>query len=231
MLSMGCPGSQLARETNSENKARNPMPEMAVIETREIRPSSSLAPGNVFSISLAQEMKPARYFLSIVATAALICGTAMASEDTVTYAVQALTGLVGDTPRFEKVYCHDIHAFSGEPTSMAFICSPHFPPTNSQEKMEDHNLLSASGIKISGKLAAAGVLITLDASNLSVPKRLYGGSEESLIVFALECIRMTANLNRIENYSVEVVTAAELNDRQDTLKQCTQTYFNQRLNE
>ena len=164
-------------------------------------------------------MRYMRYFLSIVGSVALSCGTATAGEDAVTYTVQALTGLVGDTPRFEKVYCHDIYAFSGEPTSMAFICFPYFPPTNSRKKMEDHNLLSAAGIKISGKLTNEGVVITLDASKLTIPKSLYDGTKESLIVFALECIRMTANLNRIENYSLEVVAAAGLDDAAQQLKE------------
>ena len=160
-----------------------------------------------------------RFLISIVVSTGLICGTATASEDAVTYTVQALTGLAGDTPRFEKVYCHDIYAFSGEPTSMTFICSPHFPPTNSKDKMEDHNLLSASGIKISGTLTNDGVVITLDASNLSIPKSSYDGPKESLIMFALECIRMTANLNRIENYSLKVVAAADLSDAAQQIKE------------
>jgi hypothetical protein len=155
----------------------------------------------------------------IISSVVLSCGTATAGEDAVTYTVQALTGLVGDTPRFEKVYCHDIHAFSGEPTSMAFICSPHYPPTNSKEKMEDHNLLSAAGVKIDGKLTNEGVVITLDASNLAIPKSLYEGTQESLIVFAFECIRMTANLNGIDNYSVNVLAAMELDDAAQRLKE------------
>lgn len=159
-----------------------------------------------------------RHLLSIVALIVLTSGTVAASEDAVTYTVQALTGLAGDTPRFEKVYCHDIYAFSGEPTAMAFICSPHFPPTNSTQKMEDHNLLSAAGVKIGGKLTKDGVAITLDASNLSIPKSLYDGPEESLIVFALECIRMTANLNRIKNYSLEVIAPASLSESAQQLK-------------
>lgn len=145
-------------------------------------------------------------------------GPAQASERAVTYTVQALAGLAGDTPRFEKVYCHDVNAFSGEPTSMTFICSPHFPPTNSKETMEDHNLLSVAGVKIHGHLNKDGVMITLDVSNLSVPGRLYAGSKESLIGFALECIRMTANLNRIENYSLNVIAPAELNESAQMLK-------------
>lgn len=163
-------------------------------------------------------MKHMRCLLSIIAATILIGGTASAGEDAVTYSVQALTGLVGDTPRFEKVYCHDKYAFSGEPTSMAFICKPHFPPTNSKEKMEDHNLLSAAGVKIGGQLTKDGVTIILDASNLSIPKGLYDGPEESLIEFALECIRMTANLNRIDNYSVEVIAPAKLNESAQMLK-------------
>ncbi|MBK1884801.1 hypothetical protein JIN85_20495 [Luteolibacter pohnpeiensis] len=160
-----------------------------------------------------------RYLLLTAASVLLICSTARASEDAITYTVQALTGLAGDTPRFEKVYCHDRYAMSGEPTSMAFICSPHFPPTNSKEKMEDHNLLSAAGIRISGTLTNEGVVITLDASKLTIPKSLYDGTEESLIVFALECIRMTANLNRIESYSLKVVATAELDGAAQQLKE------------
>lgn len=163
-------------------------------------------------------MKHMRRLLSIITSAALVCGTATGSEDAVTYTVQALTGLSGDTPRFEKVYCHDTYAFGGEPTSMSFICSPHFPPTNSQKKMEDHNLLSASGIKIGGELTNDGVIITLNASNLKIPKSLYDGSQESLIVFALECIRMTATMNRIENYSLKVIAPAELNESAQLLR-------------
>ena len=159
-----------------------------------------------------------RFILSIIPATILLCGTATASEDAVTYSVQALTGLAGDTPRFEKVYCHDKYAFSGEPTSMAFICSPHIPPTNSKEKMEDHNLLSAAGVKIGGELTKDGVTITLDVSNLSIPKSLYDGSEESLIVFALECIRMTANLNRIEKYSLNLVAPEKLNESAQLIK-------------
>jgi hypothetical protein len=164
-------------------------------------------------------MKHVRCFLSIVASVVVSFGRATAGEDAVTYTVQALTGLVGDIPRFEKVYCHDIYAFSGEPTSMAFICSPHFPPTNSKEKMEDHNLLSAAGIRISGTLTSEGAVITLDASKLAIPKSLYDGTEESLIVFDLECIRMTANLNRIENYSLKIVATAELDGAAQQLKE------------
>lgn len=152
------------------------------------------------------------YLLSLYSFIVLTVGTVSAGEDAVTYTVQALTGLVGDTPRFERVYCHDIYAFSGEPTAMAFICFPHFPPTNSKQEMEDHNLLSAAKIKIDGKLTNDGVAITLDATNLSIPKTLYDGPKESLIVFALECIRMTANLNRIKDYSLKVIAPAEMNE-------------------
>ncbi len=84
--------------------------------------------------------------------------------------------------------------------------------------MEDHNLLSAAGIKIGGTLTNDGVVITLDASNLSIPKNMYDGPKESLIVFALECIRMTAKLNRIENYSIEILATAELKDASQHLK-------------
>jgi hypothetical protein len=153
-----------------------------------------------------------RYLSIILSPIVLTIGAALASEDAVTYTVQALTGLAGDTPRFERVYCHDIYAFSGEPTAMAFICSPHFPPTNAKRQMEDHNLLSAASIKIHGKLTNEGVAITLDASNLSIPKSLYDGPEESLIVFALECIRMTANLNRIKDYSLQVIAPENLDE-------------------
>ena len=153
-------------------------------------------------------MKQMCCLLSIIPSAVLLGGTATAGEDAVTYTVQALSGLAGDTPRSEKLYCHDKFAFSGEPTSV--ICFPHFPPTNSKDKLEDHNLLSAAGVKIGGALTKDGVTITLDASNLTTPKGLYDGPEESLIVFALECIRMTANLNRIENYSLQVIAPAGL---------------------
>ena len=159
-----------------------------------------------------------RYLLSAVALVLLICSTARASEDAITYTVQALTGLAGDTPRFEKVYCHDRYAMSGEPTSIAFICSPHFPPTNSKEKMEDHNLLSAAGIKIGGELTKDGVVITLDVTNLAIPKSLYDGPKDSLIMFALECIRMTAKLNRIEDYSLKVIAPDELKEPAEQLK-------------
>ncbi len=168
--------------------------------------------------SNAPEMKHMRCLLSFITSAVLIGGTATAGENAVTYSVQALTGLAGDTPRFEKVYCHDKYAFSGEPTCMAFICSPHFPPTNSKEKMEDHNLLSAAGVKIGGELNKDGVTITLNLSNLSIPKSMYDGPKESLIVFALECIRMTATLNQIENYSLNVIAPAELNESAQMLK-------------
>ena len=172
----------------------------------------------VRALILSEKMKHISCLRSIIASAVLIGGTATASEDAVTYSVQALTGLAGDTPRFEKVYCHDKYAFSGEPTSMAFICSPHFPPTNAKEKMEDHNLLSVAGVKIGGELTKNGVAITLDVSNLSIPKSMYDGSEESLIMFAFECIRMTASLNKIENYSLNVIAPAHLNESAQMLK-------------
>ena len=162
------------------------------------------------------------YLPKILSLIVLTIGAASGSEDAVTYAVQALTGLAGDTPRFERVYCHDIYAFSGEPTAMAFICSPHLPPTNAKRQMEDHNLVSAAGIKIHGKLTNNGVAITLDASNLSIPKSLYDGPEESLIVFALECIRMTANLNRIKDYSLQVIAPAILDE---SAQQPSGSYF------
>lgn len=84
--------------------------------------------------------------------------------------------------------------------------------------MEDHNLLSAAGVKIGGELNKDGVTITLNLSNLSIPKSMYDGPKESLIVFALECIRMTATLNQIENYSLNVIAPAELNESAQMLK-------------
>ncbi|HSI61810.1 MAG TPA: hypothetical protein VLE43_01790 [Candidatus Saccharimonadia bacterium] len=133
----------------------------------------------------------------------LVVGKAHAGDPTVTYTVQALTGLVGDTPRFDRVYCHDRYAMSGEPTAFPLICAPNIPPTNSSEKLDDHNLLSASGFKIEAKRFDDTVYILLDARNIRIPKTIEQ-SEEELMRIGLECIRLTAHLTKLKNYSVKI---------------------------
>jgi len=81
-----------------------------------------------------------------------LLGNSFASEASVTYTIQALTGLASDTPRFVKVYCHDKYAFSGEPTAFSFITQPYIPPHYNEGGKFDHNLLSSSKIKISSTL-------------------------------------------------------------------------------
>lgn len=121
-----------------------------------------------------------------------------------TYAVQALTGLVGDTPRFDRVYCHDRYVMSGEPTAFSLICAPHIPPTNTKEKLTDHNLLSAAGIVIEAIRTREGMKITIDLKALKVPANLFSGTEEDLIRYAFECIRMTADLSKVKEYTIDI---------------------------
>jgi hypothetical protein len=132
----------------------------------------------------------------------LVVGKAHAGDPFVTYTVQALTGLVGDTPRFDRVYCHDRDT-SGEPSAFPLICAPNIPPTNSSEKLGDHNLLSASGFKIEAARAGDAVYILLDARNIRIPK-MSEQSEEELMRIGLECIRLTAHLTKLKNYSVKI---------------------------
>ena len=133
-----------------------------------------------------------------------------ASERAVTYTVQALAGLAGDTPRFDKVYCHDKYAFSGEPTYFSFITLPYFPPTYDKGGRFDHNLLSASKIEIQGALAESGKVVTIDATKIEIPKELFEGSKFDLISFSLECVRMTAELHGCKDYSVVLIAPDDL---------------------
>lgn len=81
-----------------------------------------------------------------VLVAILLLGASVtAGERSVTHTAQALSVLAGDTPRFERVYCHDEFEFPGEPKAFSLICTPNRPPTNIKDKLEDHNLLSAAG--------------------------------------------------------------------------------------
>ena len=148
----------------------------------------------------------------VLAAIILLGGSSIASERSVTYTVQALSGLAGDTPRFDRVYCHDEFGFSGEPTAFSLICAPNIPPTNSKDKLEDHNLLSAAGIKIAASRGDTGVSVTLDLSTIKIPRSLYDVPEDELIAIALECIRMTASLCKIEEYSLTIKSTDKLQD-------------------
>lgn len=148
----------------------------------------------------------------LLAAVIVLGGSSSASDRSVTYTVQALSGLVGDTPRFDRVYCHDVFGFSGEPTAFSLICAPNIPPTNSKDKLEDHNLLSAAGIKIAATRANAGISVTLDLSSIKIPRSMYDGSEDELIAISLECIRMTAALCKIDEYSLTIKSTDKLQE-------------------
>lgn len=138
-----------------------------------------------------------------IVTASLI-GSLHAWEPVVNYAVQALTGLAGDTPRFDRVYCHDSR-FLGRESAFSLICAPNIPPTNGDEKLEDHNLLSTAGVKITASLDKHDVMnIVLDITSLRLSTPLYEGPAEDLVGYALECIRLTAKISSVSTYAVEI---------------------------
>ena len=146
--------------------------------------------------------------LGMAMIGALVAPSA-AVDPHVTYTIQALSGLVGDTPRFVKVYCHDTGL--GPDSRFSLICAPNIPPTNSKEKLTDHNVLSGCGIVIQADLADEPVAengkfkiaVTLNLTSIKTPASIYDGTEESLIRMAFECIRLVAELDGTE-YSVEI---------------------------
>ncbi|MEM7012045.1 MAG: hypothetical protein AAF585_11235 [Verrucomicrobiota bacterium] len=105
----------------------------------------------------------------------------------------ALSGLAGDTPRYVTVYCHN-KSYSSTASGFNFIGAPYFPPTNADDaKHEDHNLISAAKIKVSGDYNKDGVSVVIDASKLEIPNALYGGERNvGLVEICLECVRMVA---------------------------------------
>ena len=139
-------------------------------------------------------------------------------EAGVTYTFQALTGLVGDTPRFERTYCHDQYSMSGEPTAFSLICAPNIPPTNSKKQLGDHNLLSASNVSIRATSTTEGVTLVVDSRNIAIPKELFEGTEEDILRIALECIRLTASLTHIQNYTLRIEVPEGIREKADRIQ-------------
>ena len=144
---------------------------------------------------------------------------AHSSEESVTYTYQALTGLAGDTPRFDLIYCHDKYGTSGEPTYFSFITIPYMPPTYDEGGHFDHNLLSASGINVSGMLTDDGVVVNLDTRKLEVAERLFSGKPSDLIRFAFECVRLTANHHRLKEFKLTITASEDFSDKAEELRQ------------
>jgi len=113
---------------------------------------------------------------------------------------------------------------SGEPTAFPLICAPNIPPTNSKEKLGDHNLLSAAGIAIEATTTAEGVKIVVDATKLKIPETLFEGTKEDLVRITLECVRMTANLTKVAKYSLEMKASSEFLESAKAVKEAFETH-------
>ena len=149
-------------------------------------------------------MSGMRTFSLLVVCVALCVGRALAGESGVAYTYQALSGLGSAEIHLERVYCHDHFSMSGEPTAFALICAPNIPPTNSKEKLNDHNLLSASGLQMHAtRVGDHAVAVVMDAQRIQVPIA-FGNPEEEVVRYGLECIRLTAMFTRVAKYTVKI---------------------------
>lgn len=134
-----------------------------------------------------------------VATWGMTTLSAWAADPFVNYAVQALSGLVGDTPRFVPVYCHDV-GLQGA-SEFELICAPNVPPTNSKRTLEDHNILSKAGMRIRADYSESKpkkkvrlIAIELDLRKVEADREGF----ERLVQIALECVRLTAAMRDSE---------------------------------
>jgi len=161
-----------------------------------------------------------KLILLTLMTIAHFTSQSFASVDVVVYTIQALSGLGTETTRFEKVYCHNEYGSSGQPVCFEYICAPHYPPTNDTlNKPFDHNILSAYNIQISNTLVDNNISIIIDARNV-LPKAeaLYNYTPEELIVYSLECIRLTAKLNNITKYSLQIQADPKLQNKANEIR-------------
>lgn len=135
-----------------------------------------------------------------------------AADPFVNYSVQALSGLLGDSPRFVPVYCHDV-GLQGA-SEFELICAPNIPPTNSERKLQDHNILSKAGIRIradysENKPEKKGLRIAI-VLDLRALKEAGREEFERLVQTTLECVRLTAAMRDSE---VEISVLAEAGER------------------
>lgn len=149
----------------------------------------------------------------------LVALPVLSSERTVTYTVMALSGLAGDTPRYVTVYCHN-NGYSSAATGFNFIGAPYFPPTNAEDAKDDHNLISASKIKVDGRFEKSGILISIDASELVISETHYGGERKGgLVEICLECVRLLIQKNRIDDFKLTIKAPAGLEDEIEAMRQ------------
>lgn len=125
-----------------------------------------------------------------------------AGEAGVTFVYQVSDGLSSGAPQFTRIYCHDHYAQSGIPP-FPLISAPNFPPSNSPNAREDHNLLSASKITVTVS-SEVPFTVTIDATKASIPKR-FDIKLPALINLASKAIAETAKEWGIRDYKIVVV--------------------------
>lgn len=139
--------------------------------------------------------------LASLCTLALMAGAGRAGEAGAAYIWQVCDGLASDRPQLSRIYCHDHYALSGIPP-FDLISAPNIPPTNSPYPLQDHNLLSASGIAVS-MASEEPLVISLDASKAAIPARI-GRTLPELLKLAEQAIKKTAREWKIKDYKLAI---------------------------
>lgn len=115
---------------------------------------------------------------------------------------QPLDGLGTAEIEILPVICHDTYGTSGYPNEIALIAAKNIPPTNATEPLDDHNVASLAGIKITiGEDAQDRFVITLDLSQTKVTDDFIA-TEPEVVGATLECIRRTAG-SRLAKMTLE----------------------------
>ena len=85
--------------------------------------------------------------------------------------------------------------------------TPNTPPNNSPQPIEDHNILSASGISIDVTTEQPWI-VTINASNASIPQR-FGITLPELLKLASEAVSRTAKELDVSDYKISLMQHAE----------------------
>jgi hypothetical protein len=141
-----------------------------------------------------------KYFFAL-ALFLISLGLSPAGESSVVYAYQVSDGLGSGEPKIERIYCHDYYSHSGIP-HFRLISTANIPPTNSPLPIEDHNIVSASGITI-GNTTEEPWIVTIDASQARIPKR-FGIPLPVLINLASEAVSKTAIEWNLKDFKIVV---------------------------
>ena len=120
----------------------------------------------------------------------VVCSSSFGGESSLTRTFQPLNGLGSGEIVIAPVMCHDWFSHSGFPTGIGLITAKNVPPTNAPKPVEDINVASASGIKLSFDETDAGKgVVRVDCTGLAIPQR-FGCTDLQAVAATLECLRL-----------------------------------------